>query len=744
MVDQLHPAVGDEAGHQDLAAHGDDLEQPVPDVLHAFGEAAGEEEQDQEQAGAREHELVLGVRVAQHLDQPDAHEHAADGAQAADHGHGEDDQPVRGVEGVEGDGAQQHGVEPAGDAGDGARQHEAGQLGAHRRHRHGGGRLLVVPGRQQDPSRSGSAQALDEEDGQDEEAEAEEVEGLVGRQVEALPQHRPQEGLRDDVRVVGGVEEEGVHGHPQGQGHRRQIGPADAQGGDSDDHCQHCTGPAGGGQAEEQVRVRLLYEVARQHAADAREGELAQAHVAGPPGQHHEREGDDPVDEGGGVLERRPRAGHQGDHDDHHGHHHEQADPPGHDLGQLAERFGDGLEDAGGREGLLGVVGPAPLALQEEQAQEDRHQVDDVADGAAVAGHVELEQAARDAEGHPRPEGQGQALHAGDDGRGQCGEDEGRACSRRDGDAGGRGTQDARQAGQDAGDHPHQGRQAADRDPEQPGAVGVVGDRAHRDAGVGPQQEPAQGDEYDGHHNGDEEVVPVEEHREDQHVLRAQWRVDAAHDGRSTQPARHQQLDAPEELGQPDRDHHDDQAWRGEEPPADDAVHDETEGGSHHERDPDAHEPVDVVGQVELDGDRGRQRTHGAVREVDHPRRPVGEDETEGEQAVHGTELGSVEDLAARRCVGPQRRDGDEEDEDRGDRQDGAAQPRRRAGPGVADGGREGETHGRPTRHSARSGSSTAAAAPRRRTSRSCCASSQRRRSPSCRCRATSSSGSNR
>ncbi len=101
--------------------------------------------------------------------------------------------PYDGSKVLKADRAQQHGVEAAGDAGDGARQHEAGQLGAHRRHRHGGGRLLVVAGRQQDPPGPGPAQPLNEEDGQHQEAEAEEVEGLVGRQVEALPQHRAQE-----------------------------------------------------------------------------------------------------------------------------------------------------------------------------------------------------------------------------------------------------------------------------------------------------------------------------------------------------------------------------------------------------------------------------------------------------------------------------------------------------------------------------------------------------------------------
>ena len=69
VVDQLDLAVGHQARHQDLAAGGDDLEQAVPDALHAFGQPAGEEEQDEEQPDPGEDELVLGERVAQHLDQ---------------------------------------------------------------------------------------------------------------------------------------------------------------------------------------------------------------------------------------------------------------------------------------------------------------------------------------------------------------------------------------------------------------------------------------------------------------------------------------------------------------------------------------------------------------------------------------------------------------------------------------------------------------------------------------------------
>ena len=71
-----------------------------------------------------------------------------------------------------------------------------------------------------------------------------------------------------------------------------------------------------------------------------------------------------------------------------------------------------------------------------------------------------------------------------------------------------------------AGDDPDEGGQAPHGDAQEPGPVRVVGDRAHGDAGVGAQEEPAQGDQDDRHDDRDQQVVAVEEHREDEDVVR--------------------------------------------------------------------------------------------------------------------------------------------------------------------------------------------------------------------------------
>ena len=157
-------------------------------------------------------------------------------------------------------------------------------------------------------------------------------------------------------------------------------------------------------------------------------------------------------------------------------------------------------------------------------------------------------------------------------------------------------------------------------------------------------------------------------------------------EGPFSQPG-HEQLDPAEELGQADGDDHDDQPRCGEEAPADDEVDEQAQRRPDQQGDPDADEPVDVVGQVQLDGDRGRQRAHGAVGEVDDPRGAVGEHEAQGQQPVDRAELRPVEDLPARRrsaARGPGRRRAGSRAA--ATRQHGAAQARRRGRPGAADG----------------------------------------------------------
>ena len=72
------------------------------------------------------------------------------------------------------------------------------------------------------------------------------------------------------------------------------------------------------------------------------------------------------------------------------------------------------------------------------------------------------------------------------------------------------------------GDHPDQCGEPAHGDAEQAGPVRVVGHRAHGHAGVGAQQEPPQGDQHHRDDDGDQEVVPGEEHGEEQHVVGAE------------------------------------------------------------------------------------------------------------------------------------------------------------------------------------------------------------------------------
>ncbi len=466
---------------------------------------------------------------------------------------------------------------------------------------------------------------------------------------------------------------------PEGQRHGGEIRPGYSQSRQADNDGQDCPGHSGGGQTDEEVDVVFGDQVPGHHATDAGEGELAQADVARPAGEHDQRQGDDPVDQSGGVLEDGARSGHQRDGDEYAADDEAHGGPSGDDFGQLAQGLGDGLEDAGGAEGGLGIAGSAGLLLEEQQAEDDGHQVDHVGHGRAVLGQVELEQTADDTERRPGSEGQGQILHAGDDGGGQGRQNEFRSGGGGHRDALRRRGQDAGQGGQQSGDDPDQGGQPLDRDAEKTGPIGVVGHRAHGRAGIGLEQEPAQGDQHHRDGNGDQEVVAVEEHREDEGVVRRQRRGDAADVGRTVEPLGHEELDATEELGQTDGDHHHDQAGGVEEAPPDDDVDQQSKDDADHQRHRDADEPVDVLAQVHFNADGGRQGAHGPVREVDDSRCSIRQHQAERQQSVDGPEFSAVEDLPAWGVVMEQHGYHEQHHGRDGDREQGATQPRRQS-----------------------------------------------------------------
>src|SRR5580658_7456312 len=88
MRDHIDLAVGHETRHEDVTPQGDPPEHQVPDALDTFAEATGQYEEDEEQAHAGEQQLVLREGEAQDLNESDTHQHAADGVETSDDGHG--------------------------------------------------------------------------------------------------------------------------------------------------------------------------------------------------------------------------------------------------------------------------------------------------------------------------------------------------------------------------------------------------------------------------------------------------------------------------------------------------------------------------------------------------------------------------------------------------------------------------------------------------------------------------------
>ena len=176
-------------------------------------------------------------------------------------------------------------------------------------------------------------------------------------------------------------------------------------------------------------------------------------------------------------------------------------------MTQLGRDLTELLQDLERRH--AGVIGTGhPLALEQQRAEDDQqHECGRVVGLARADERALLD----DADGHARAERDRQALHPRDDRDGQPVEqDQWRHA------AAGRQRRDGRleehgDPGADAGKHPNDRGQAADRHTEQPRAVGVLRGRADRDARTGVSQERSQAgaDDNGGDHDG--EVVTGED-----------------------------------------------------------------------------------------------------------------------------------------------------------------------------------------------------------------------------------------
>ena len=138
----------------DAAAARDDAEQAVADGEQRGRQAAGQHEQDEEQAAAGDEQLVLREQVHGELDGDDTDQCAADRAEATDDDHRENQQALRRLVGAVADALKDHRVQATRHAGDCTRQHERQHLDPRRGHGHRRRCPRVVTGGQHHATRT--------------------------------------------------------------------------------------------------------------------------------------------------------------------------------------------------------------------------------------------------------------------------------------------------------------------------------------------------------------------------------------------------------------------------------------------------------------------------------------------------------------------------------------------------------------------------------------------------------------
>jgi hypothetical protein len=189
---------------------------------------------------------------------------------------------------------------------------------------------------------------------------------------------------------------------------------------------------------------------------------------------------------------------------------------------------------------------------------------------------------------------------------------------------------------QDGGDRPHDGPDAPDRDAEQPRPLGRVRRSADRGSERGPLEAPPESKHDDRNGDHHRRLLTAELHPAD-----GGWTRDGeAEGGDRTEVAgevgaetvRHRQ-----DLQQSDRGDRQHQAGRGLEP----LDHRRVDGGAHsgggHEPEADRHPDLHVpAGHGHLDQRRG-DAAEGGLGDVDHPGRPVDEDQAHGGERDQGT-----------------------------------------------------------------------------------------------------------
>ena len=509
-----------------------------------------------------------------------------------------------------------------------------------------GGALVLAHG-DDDAARAAAAETADDGEGQGQPGQGDEVEADL-----AADGNRPEQRLALDARPrqpaeVAAIEEVGRGRQGQGQRGDRQQQAAGAQGGQADSGTRHRPGGRGDEHRQGEIPPLAGRQRAGNGGADADERQLAEADVAGPSGEHHEREGDDAEhdDRRGEVHAALGRD--EREHECRGGNDECQRAPRPKHLGQA----GQGARDRPHRTrrhpaGVLDQLpdrGPAP-AEQEEGGDDDGEQYGvDVRRLTGVEDDGLLEHSEGDRAGRHHRE----VVHTPEHGRPQRPQQDPRSEDGADLEAHHAGPQEDGQRREHGGDRPHRGVHASHGNAERRRPVRIVGGGAQRHAEARPAQEGGEGDEHDrnGDHGDDVVAVEADVGDRERRVYRRGVRL---HAPLEVERVRQQEAGAGQQLGHADRRHRQHEARRAGETPDDEELEHgpQHEGGAQAGRHPD--EPVDAGAHDEQDGQRGRHRAQVALGEVHDAVRLVDEDEPEGDERGQPADHGAVDDDAER------------------------------------------------------------------------------------------------
>ena len=498
-------------------------------------------------------------------------------------------------------------MERPGRARDDAREDERAEAGLDGVDAGGRCHALVVAGGDDDAPGPGPPQVVHQERARHQDGEDEDVEPPLVVEVDDAPQLGALEAVGHELAVQRRLGDVLLHHHREGQGGDGEVGAGDAERRQADEQRDDPTGDRRGAQDDEHVRVPVRDQVGGGDAADAHERELSEVHDAAPAGDRHERHGGEGQDHRlGGVVDLRHPAEQrdEGDRRDEQG---ESADPGRPDLREGPEPCRQASRHPGGAPRRVVGEGAAGGLLLEHEGEDDDGEEEDAGDLAAV-GEVPLDELVHHAEPDPGGERARDRPEPGDHGRGERREEQRGATGGLERDAAVGCLQRDGEGRQHAGDGPQQDRQQVDRDAQQAGPGHVLGHAPHGDAGIAAQEEPREADEDDGHDGEEQEVVPVE------HVLLGrdgdvgERRVEAGHHRGQVEPARDEEPDAAQQLGQADGGHGEDQPGGGGEPaddqPLDQGAHEGTDDHGH----ADAHEPGPAPAEVQRHARTRRRR----------------------------------------------------------------------------------------------------------------------------------------